>query len=110
MKGFHASAALLVVVGLLLAALANIAGVRERSVWSALSELARDAWGRALLVDVGLSVLFVGAWMCAVERRPLRLLVWLPLLGIVGHMATALFLLDRLRRAEGFTAWMTRRL
>lgn len=110
MNGFQALAGAAALLALFAIAAASAIASCERSAWAAMDDFAADPWGLALLIDLGASLAFAAAWMVAVERRPTRLLVWLPLLAILGHMATALFLLDRLRRARDPIAWLTQRL
>lgn len=84
-------------------------GARVEALDDALVRLAADPWGLATLVDLALGLTLVAAWMIAVEARPWRLLLWLPLLAVGGNLATALYLLLRLRRADDLRSWLTAR-
>lgn len=88
-----------------LAALCAVA-MDDRPVLVAIAALARDPWGLATLADLAAGLLLAAAWMTAVEARPRRLLLWLPLLCLLGNMATCIFLLVRLGKAGTLRAWL----
>jgi hypothetical protein len=79
------------------------------SLLEALQAMATDPWGLATLADLAAGLIGVAVWMCLVEARSWRLLLWVPSLFLVGNIATCIFLLARLRRATTLRAWFIER-
>jgi len=88
----------------------SVMGLRHGGVIEGIVRIWGDPWGPATLADLACGVLLVGAWMIVVEARPRRLWLWLPLLILLGHAATGLFLLARLPRADNLRTWLSQRL
>lgn len=97
-------AALAVLIG------ASVLAAGHEAIGDGVLRLLRDPWGLATLLDLAVGLGLAAAWMCAVEARPRRLWLWLPLLACLGNIATAIFLLARLRRAGNLRSWLTERL
>ncbi len=84
----------------LLALLVAIAwAVTERDVRSGLRELLAQRWGVVTLLDLGVGLLFVAAWMFALERNKLHWLLWVLGLLLLGNVVTCVYLIRRARRA-----------
>ncbi len=62
-------------------------------------------WGVVTLLDLYGGLLFVAAWIAALERDWRRVLPWVVALLLLGNLATTgVYLLLRLRRAESVRA------
>ncbi len=106
---FRACAALPVSAGLVALLWASAYGTLHGSVFAGIARLAADPWGLATLLDLGLGLIFAGAWMHAVTADRRRLWLWWPLLALLGNIATAIFLLARLRGSGSMPSWLTER-
>lgn len=106
---FRICAAIPVVAALAALLWASALGTLHGSVLAGISRLAADPWGLATLLDLGVGLVFAGAWMHAVIADRRRLWLWWPLLALLGNIATAIFLLARLRGSGSMPSWLTER-
>ena len=87
-----------ILLGLLLAAI-GIAST-QTSVWEGLRHVAADPWGIVTLMDLGVGIIFVAAWISVVEPRPLCATAWIIALFLLGNVVTLIFLIWRTRYAR----------
>ena len=73
-------------------------------VVTGLGYVAADRWGVVTLVDLGVGLIFVGAWIAVLERNALRTVCWLVALGCLGNLTTLVYVLVRARRARTLSA------
>ncbi len=88
-------------LGILLAAI--VLAAAHGSVWEGLSRLLADPWGLVTLLDLGVGLLFVGAWMAVIEPRAWVAALWIIALLMLGNIVTLAFLLCRTRSARTFS-------
>lgn len=88
-------------LGILLAAILVASGYSD--VLTGLENLLADPWGIVTLIDLGIGLLFVAAWMAVVEPRSLHAAVWIVALFLLGNVVTLVFLLCRTRSAKRFS-------
>jgi len=60
--------------------------------------IARDPWGWVTIVDLYLGFLLAGAFVVVRERQARRYLPWLVGIFCLGNLATAVYVLNALRR------------
>lgn len=87
-----------ILLGLLTAAIVVASG--RESVLLGLHKLLADPWGVVTLLDLGIGLLFVAAWIAVMEPSPARAAVWIVALFVLGNVVTLVFLLWRTRQAE----------
>mgnify|MGYP001027921081 CR=1 FL=1 len=85
-------------LGLLLALI--VVASNHANVLSGLRYVLADPWGVVTLLDLGVGLLFVAAWLAVVEPRPLVAALWIIGLCLLGNVITLVFLLWRTRSAE----------
>jgi hypothetical protein len=89
-----------VLLGLLLAAIFLASG--QSSVFDGLKVVLDTPWGVVTLLDLGIGLLFVAAWITVMEPRPLCAVAWIVALLLLGNAVTLVFLLWRTRYADRF--------
>ena len=89
-----------VLLGLLLAAIGMATG--HESVIIGLQRMLADPWGIVTLLDLSIGLLFVAAWICVMEPRPLFAVGWIIALCMLGNTVTLIFLLLRTRHVHRF--------
>ena len=93
----------IIVCGLLLGILlASIGLASDHNLWAGFAHLWADPWGRVTLIDLGVGLIFVAAWIAVVEPRPWCAAAWIVALFLLGNVITLIFLLWRTRRANRF--------
>lgn len=90
-----------VLLGLLLAAIGMAMG--QESVLTGLRHLLDEPWGIVTLLDLGIGLLFIAAWMGVMEPRPGCAVIWIVALFLLGNVVTMVFLLWRTRYANHFS-------
>lgn len=90
-----------ILLGLLLAAIGM--AVSQGSVWAGLKHLLTEPWGIVTLMDLGVGLLFVAAWIGVMEPRPLCAAIWIIALFFLGNVVTLVFLLWRTRYVTRFS-------
>lgn len=89
-----------VLLGLLLA---GIGIASQHNLLDSLYRMLADPWGLVTLLDLGIGLLFIAAWIAVVETRPLRAALWIVALFGLGNVITLIFLLWRTRTATRFS-------
>lgn len=89
-----------ILLGLLLATIVVASG--HESVLTGLDRLVTDPWGLVTLLDLGIGLLFVAAWIAVMEPHPLCAAAWIAALFLLGNAVTLAFLLWQTRKAERF--------
>lgn len=87
-------------LGLLLALI--VVASNQASVLTGLSYVLADPWGVVTLLDLGVGLLFVAAWLAVMEPNPWRASAWIISLCVLGNVTTLVYLLWRTRSAESF--------
>jgi len=87
-------------LGLLLALI--VVASNHDNVLSGLRYVLADPWGIVTLLDLGVGLLFVAAWLAVVEPRPGVAAAWIVGLFLLGNVITLVFLLWRTRSVEHF--------
>ncbi|TCO80672.1 uncharacterized protein DUF1475 [Plasticicumulans lactativorans] len=87
-----------VLLGLLMAGIISAAG--QANVLTSLVAMARDPWGLVTLLDLGVGLMFVAAWIALVEPSPLRAAAWIAALFVLGNVVTLLYLICHTPRAR----------
>jgi len=99
-RGLALILALLIIVGITLA-------WRESSLASGWAALTSNPWGWVTLLDLYAGLVFVAAWIAATLRRPGPVLGWALALLLLGHLATALYILWRSGRVKSWEEFLT---
>ncbi len=89
-----------ILLGLLLAGI--IVASNQVGVLTGLQRLLADPWGMVTLLDLGVGLVFVAAWIAVMEPRPWYAAVWIIGLLLLGNVVTLVFLLWRTRYARRF--------
>ena len=89
-----------ILLGLLIATI--LIASSHSSVLDGLRVIAGHPWGMVTLLDLGIGLLFVAAWITIMEPRPLSAVAWIAALLILGNAATLAFLLWRTWNADRF--------
>lgn len=84
-----------ILLGLLLAAIA--VAVHHSDVITGLQRVIAHPWGVVTLLDLGVGLLFVAAWIAVVEPRPRCAAGWIIALFLLGNVVTLVYLLWRTR-------------
>lgn len=91
----------------LLAALTSVAMIvmiveasLEKSVLTIFKTMFAEKWGVITLVDLYAGFVVTGAWIVVSERRALRYLPWLLAMGLLGNLATLVYVAWRAMRAD----------
>lgn len=93
-----------IVCGVLLGLLLGGIGIAsQHNLFDSLWRLLADPWGLVTLLDLGIGLLFVAAWISVVETRPWHATAWIIALFMLGNVITLAFLLWRTRRATRFS-------
>jgi hypothetical protein len=90
-----------VLLGLLVAVI--IAASDQDNVLNGLQRVVADPWGFVTLLDLGVGLLFVAAWLSVMEPRPLYATLWIIALFALGNVTTLIFLLWRTRSVARFS-------
>jgi hypothetical protein len=90
-----------VLLGVLVAAILAAGG--HSHVLSGLQYVLADPWGAVTVLDLGIGVLFVAAWLSVMEPRPLYAALWIIALFVLGNVVTLIFLLCRTRQVQNFS-------
>lgn len=72
----------------------------EMSLARGLASVAGTRWGVVTLVDLGIGLVFVAAWIALLEKSPRRALPWIVAMFLLGNFTTLVYLLWRCRRAR----------
>ncbi len=88
-------------LGILFAAI--VVATDHGSVLNGLRRLLNDPWGVVTLLDLGVGLLFVAAWMAVMEPRPWCAALWIAALFVLGNVITLVFLLWRTRYVTRFS-------
>ena len=89
-----------ILLGLLVAAIGTAS--THGHVIDGLRRLIADPWGIVTLLDLGVGLIFVAAWITIMEPRPLHAAVWVTALFLLGNVVTLVFLIWRTRYVTHF--------
>ena len=87
-------------LGLLVAAI--LMASSQGNVFDGLGAVLNNPWGIVTLLDLGIGLLFVAAWITVMEPRPLCAAAWIAALFLLGNAVTLAFLLWQTRNADRF--------
>jgi hypothetical protein len=88
-------------LGILFAAI--IVATNYDNVLNGLRHLLDNPWGLVTLLDLGVGLLFVAAWIAVMEPRPWCAALWIVALFALGNVTTLIFLLWRTRYVTRFS-------
>lgn len=63
--------------------------------WQGVSDLLRDPWGAATMIDLYVGLLLFGVWIARTESNRGLAIVWCLLLPVFGNMITLAYVLRR---------------
>jgi hypothetical protein len=89
-----------ILLGFLLAAI--LVASNQDNVLNGLRYVLAEPWGIVTLLDLGIGLMFVGAWIAVLEPRPLCAALWIVALLFLGNAVTLAFILWRTRQADRF--------
>jgi hypothetical protein len=69
------------------------------------SEIMELAWGRMSLIDLYVGAALVGGWIAHRERSWPRILAWWLALIVLGHLASAIYVVVAARSSDWATFW-----
>lgn len=69
------------------------------------SQILDLAWGRMSLIDLYVGAALVGGWIAHRERSWPRILAWWLALVVLGHLASAIYVLAAARSSDWTTFW-----
>lgn len=90
-----------ILMGSLLGTICMASG--HSSMLDGFERLLAEPWGIVRLMDLGIGLLFIAAWMAVMESRPLHAAGWIVALFLLGNLVTLAFLLCRTRNARTFS-------
>jgi len=90
-----------VLLGILIAAILAASG--HSHVLNGLQYVLSDPWGAVTLLDLGIGLLFVAAWLSVMEPHPLHAALWIIALFALGNVITLVYLLCRTRQVQRFS-------
>ncbi len=69
------------------------------------SQIVGLAWGRMSLIDLYVGAALVGGWIAHRERSWPRILAWWVALIVLGHLASAIYVVVAARSSDWTTFW-----
>ena len=79
----------------------------EKSVIEIFRVMFAERWGIVTLLDLYGGFLVACIWISVLERRVMRILPWIAAMMLLGNLATAAYVLWRLRNARSLTQAFT---